>query len=489
MQNPDYRNIVVVFVLSIAPPVPTALPRPPRLRGTVSGWRELLTTLALAAPIMAGHVGQMLMGLVDTVMIGRVGVADLAAAAFANNLFHIVLVFGLGLLTSISVMAANAHGAGEAREVGRVLRRGLHLALLASVVMAGLFLLLFPFFGYFGQESVVVEKGRPYLGFLLASLPFAFAQMAFKNFSEAISSPWPAFWTSFLAIGANVWLNWLLIFGNWGFPALGLNGAGLATFLARFLALVMLFGWLAAVPRFRAYFPRRWKALSTFGELWLMIRLGFPIALQILCEVLIFSVTAIVIGILGVEALAAHQIAITCSATTFMMPLGLAMALTIRVSQVLGEGSPERLAAVCRSALYFTVFQAVLFALGYILFREKIAAIFITDPAVVLLAAQLLFLSGCFQVVDGLQAVAMGALRGLKDVRVPTLLTFLAYWVISFPLGLYLGFRTSLGVHGFWVSFCVGLSLVAISLVWRVSRQVKKIKTAGGHREGSDPTG
>ena len=479
MQCGRNRSIVFIFCMAIAPPSTLPLPDSPGTRG--KDGRELLTTLTLAAPIMAGHVGQMLMGLVDTLMIGRVGVADLAASALANNLFHIILVFGLGLLTSISVLAANAHGAGEAQEVGRTLRRGLHLGVLTGTVLGLLFLLAFPLLNHLGQEPEVVEKARPYLLFLLASLPFAFAQMAFKNFSEALASPWPAFWTSLIAIGANVFLNWVFIFGNLGAPAMGLTGAGLATFIARVLSLVLLFAWLAAVPRFRSYFPRRWAALSRWSELWLLIRLGFPIALQILCEVLIFSVTAIVIGVLGMEALAAHQIAITCAATTFMMPLGLAMALTIRVSHVIGENHPARLIPICRSALLFTVGQALVFALGYILFRYHLAALFISDPAVARLAAQLLFLAGCFQVVDGLQAVAMGALRGLKDVRVPTVMTVFAYWVVAFPLGLYLGFATPLGVHGFWIAFCLGLLLIAVGLVARVIRQVRRAQHTGHH--------
>lgn len=438
-----------------------------------SGFRELKNTLLLAAPIMAGHVGQMLMGLVDTLMIGRVGVAELAASALANNLFHIFLVFGLGLMTSVSIVVANAFGSQDQSSAGRGLRHGLQLALLAGVVIAAAGSILFPLLSLMGQEPEVVEKGKPYLVFLLLSLPFIFTQMAAKNFSESVSSPWPAFWTSLIAICANVFLNWVFIFGNLGAPEMGLTGAGLATLLARILALLLLLIWLRYDPFFRPWLPQKWILPFDFGAVSQLFRLGFPMALQILFEVLIFSVTAIVIGILGVVPLAAHQIAITCAATTFMFPLGLGMALTIRVSQTAGAKEWQRLQNICRSTFLFTVFQAVVFAFGYIIFRDDIARFFTTSAEVADLAAALLFLAACFQIVDGLQTTAMGALRGLRDIKLPTLLTFGAYWIISFPLGVYLGFLTPLGAKGFWIAFCVGLGLVAISLMLRLRHLIK----------------
>ncbi|MCH8540544.1 MAG: MATE family efflux transporter [Opitutales bacterium] len=441
---------------------------PPSPEAEPGALGELKKTLLLAAPIMAGHVGQMLMGLVDTLMIGQVGVAELAASALANNLFHIFMVFGLGLLTSVSVVVANAYGSQEKKAAGEALRHGLQLAFLSGLLVAAAGSFLFPLLSLMGQEPEVVEKGKPYLVFLLLSLPFIFVQMAGKNFSESVSSPWPAFWTSLIAIGANVFLNWVFIFGNLGAPAMGLTGAGLATLLARIMGLLLLFLWLRYDPFFRPWLPDKWLLPFDFPALWHLFRLGFPMALQILFEVLIFSVTAIVIGVLGVVPLAAHQIAITCAATTFMFPLGLGMALTIRVSQTAGARQWQRLQTICRTTFLFTIAQALVFALGYILFRDTIAGFFTTSPEVATLAAQLLFLAACFQIVDGLQTTAMGALRGLRDMKIPTLLTFGAYWVISFPLGVYLGFFTPLGARGFWIAFCVGLGLVAISLLLRL---------------------
>jgi MATE family multidrug resistance protein len=438
--------------------------------------RELRPTLALAIPITAGHVGQMLLGIADTVMVGRVGMVPLAGIALANILFHVVFVFGIGMLTAVSVGVAIAHGAEDRHEEGEVMRRGLLLAGLTGIPLAGLLVITPPWLVSLGQDAAVVATATPYLFWVAASMPVALATLALKNFTEALSSPWPAFWTGIVAVTLNVFLNWVFIFGNLGAPALGLTGAGVATFIARLFWLGALFLWMCRDPRFRASLPLgRWFNRINPKELFTMIRLGLPIAIQLFLEVGAFCAGAFLMGWLGTAALAAHQIAITCAATTFMFPMSLAMAVTIRVGHVMGSREPERVAPISAGALGLTLLLAGAFAVMFILGRTTIAGWFTHEPEALMLAAQLLVIAGAFQLADGVQAVAMGALRGLKDVRIPTILVFVAFWLISLPLGSLLAFGTDAGPKGIWYGFSSGLLAVAITLTLRLRRQCKRL--------------
>jgi len=436
---------------------------------------ELRQTLVLAFPIIAGHVGHMVMGLTDTLMIGRVGVTALAAAALSNSIFHVVFVIGIGILTSVSVLASHAHGARDFRETGEVLRRGNLLAIASGLVLFATVLALFPALSHLGQSEDVVTATRPYLFWLAFSIPLALGQMAWKNFSEAQSSPWPAFWTGMAAVALNVFLNWVLIFGNLGFPALGLTGAGIATWIARGFALVALAWWVLRDGRFRASLPERWLARMPLRPFVPMLAIGMPVALQIVMEVGAFNLGAFLMGWVGVEALAAHQIAITCAATTFMIPLGMSLAVTIRIGQVIGAGQVARVRRIGFGAIGLAAAIALTFAAGFLVFNDPLAALFTPDPAVRALAASLLVIAGCFQIVDGIQAVALGSLRGLKDVRVPTAFVGVAYWLVAIPLGAALAFAGDLGARGIWIGLSAGLGVAAITLSVRFHLQARHV--------------
>lgn len=435
---------------------------------------EARRTLALAFPIMAGFLGQMLMGLTDTLMIGRVGVTPLAASAFANTLVHVLLIAGIGLMAAVAVLVSHAHGSGRHAEAGEALRHGIFTA--AAFGTAGTLLLfgLFPFLRFFGQPAEVVAEARPYIDVLALSAPLSLITICLKNYTEAKASPWPAFCILGGAILLNIFLNWILIFGNLGSPALGLTGAGLATFAARAVALAGMVWLVFADRRFRESLPARWFAAIEWGWIRRLLRIGLPVSLQLIMEVGAFSAATLAAGWIGVGALAAHQIALTCAGTTFMFPLGISQAVTIRVGHAMGRGHADRVARIGFGAISMGVCIMGAFALGFLFFGEPIAGAFTADPDVRRLAATLLIVAGIFQLFDGTQVVSIGALRGLHDVRVPTAVVFTAYWIIALPLGWLIAFPLGAGATGIWVGLALGLASAAVGLSARFNRLARK---------------
>jgi MATE family multidrug resistance protein len=428
---------------------------------------ELRKTLLLAAPITAGHVSQMLLGVADTVMIGRVGVVQLAASALAHTLVHFVFITGIGLLSSVSVLVSHAYGAGKKEEAGEMLRRGLAIGIASGLMMfAGLWGGM-PLMDYLGQPVDVVIACKPYLWLLASTLPLMMAIICLRNYSEAQDAPWPAFWVGLGTVLLNIFLNWVLIYGNLGAPALGLIGAGIATVLARVVNVVALFWWLRLDRRFADSWPVRWFTAIPWSGIMSMLRLGFPVGLQLLMEIGAFSGTTLLMGWLGVVEMASHQIALTCGATTFMVPLGISLAVAIRVGHVIGAGQPERARPVAFSSLGFGFLCSLAFAAVFLLFSRQLAGFFTRDPATLSMAATLIIVAGFFQVFDAGQAIAAGALRGCKDVRIPTWIIFAAYWVVAIPLGATLAFGFDAGATGLWIGLAAGLAVAAFGLVGR----------------------
>jgi MATE family multidrug resistance protein len=428
---------------------------------------ELKRTLLLATPIAAGHLGQMMLGFVDTLMIGRIGVVPLAASAFANVLIHFVFIIGVGLLSSVAVLVSHAHGAGKRSEAGEVLRRGLVIAFASGCLMYLLLWAGLPLLPYMGQPAAVVEACQGYLLVVGMSMPYMMGIICLRNFSEAQDAPWPAFWAGMTGVILNIFLNWILIYGNLGFPALGLEGAAIATLLSRIASFGLLVLWLRSDHRFVGCWPTRWLAPVHLKSLLVMVKLGFPVAIQLATEIGAFGATALLMGLLGIVELAAHQIAITCAATTFMIPLGISLAVAIRVGQALGAGQPERARVIVFGAFGFAFFAALLFALGFVFFSQPLAALFTPDPLTITIAAGLIVIAGFFQVFDGAQVIFVGALRGCKDVNKPTWIVFTSFWIVGIPLGAVLAFPLSIGASGLWYGLSAALAAASLGLILR----------------------
>jgi MATE family multidrug resistance protein len=433
---------------------------------------ELRPTLALAFPIIVGQVSQMLMGITDTVMIGRVGKVPLAAAAFAHGLFMLVFIIGVGVLMSVSVLVARAHGAGRSRECAEYLRHGMGLALLLGLAGATAMAALGPYLHRFGQPPEVVAAVRPYFELIGWSLLPALVFQVQRQFSEAVGHPWAPMGILLGGVLLNAILAWMLIYGHWGVPALGLEGAGWATLLARTLSAAVLWWWLARRPEVRAEWPRAganpaWLARLERVRLKEMLGIGLPAAGQLLFEVGAFAAAALMMGWIGTVPLAAHQIALSCAGFTFMFPLGISIAVAVRISRAVGEGRREALRPIGFGALGAGALMMLGFALLFALMGRWLAAGFTPEADVVSLAARLLVVAAIFQIFDGGQVIGAAALRGLADVRVPMGITFVAYWVIALPQAYLLGVRGGYGAVGIWWALAAGLASAALLLGWR----------------------
>jgi MATE family multidrug resistance protein len=437
-----------------------------------SSLRELPSTLRLAAPITAGHVGQMLMGVADTIMVGHVSTESLAACAFAGNVINVLSVAGFGVMTSVSIRVSHAHGAGSVPAMSRALRAGIGLALIGGLFTGVFFHLVYPLFYHLGQDPKVVGTAQNYLLIVGWSLLPAWLTTAGRNYLEARSHPWPAFWIMMGGVLLNVVLNGILIFGLGPVPAMGLTGAGWATLLSR-TATALALGWLIWRSRHRPV-SLRLSLRDWRSEHITLFRLGLPAGLQLLCEIGAFTIAALLIGKLGAVPLAAHQIAITCAATTFMFPLGVSVAATVRVAQAVGGKRTHLLPPIAVGSWAVGLVVMGLFAMLFLTSGEFIARLFVREHDVVVLAAHLLVIAGIFQLVDGIQVIGSGLLRGLRETLSPMVITVAAYWFVALPLGGWLMFSLHEGASGMWIGLAAGLAVAAALLVVRFVGQMRR---------------
>ncbi len=488
---------------SLAPPetLPGAAPgtvgtppegdRPPgTARGRSALWREGCLTAKLALPLVAGQLSQMLIGISDTVMLGAVGVVPLAASAFAQNLLYVPLLFGFGLLTAVSIRTSQARGAKDPAAARAALRHGNYLALAIgglTVLLAWLGLpylewLCLLYLEWFGQDAKVAAATPEFFIICAISLVFAIGSHAIKSHADALDRPWPAFWIMFSGVVLNIGLNWVFIFGKFGVPAGGLVGAGWATLIARLLTYLGLILWcVRASPELRQWMPFHWFRWPDWVALRDLLKVGLPGGVHLLAEVGAFVCAALLIGTLGAAELAAHQVAITCVGTIFMVPLGISMALTVRVGEAYGARQPERLRPIVVSGWLMVLAIAAAVTVVLLLANQSIAAAFIktTDTSDLAnatreLAAGLLLLSAAFLTCDALQVASTGGLRGLNDVRYAAATSLVAYWSIALPLGIALAFWAQGGVFGMWWGLTLGLVIAAAALSRRLWKTIHR---------------
>ena len=434
-------------------------------------------TLALATPIIAGFVGQMLMGLADTIMVGKVGVIPLAACAFANTVLAVPLVFGFALLSSVSVRASLAFGAGRGRMSGEALRSGLLIAILLGILVAGGLHLSAPFLSLLGQGDEITTASKNFLLICAWSVVPVFITTVAKNFCEALSRPWIPFWVVMAGVLLNVGLNWVFIYGNLGAPAMGIDGAGVATALARIAVAAAIVAYVLTAPSLKHGLPTAWFAPGSGAEVRRLLTIGLPSGGMQLAEISGFACGSLMMGWLGAGALAAHQIAITCAATTFMIPLGLSQAVAVRIGQARGASEEGRYLPIIFGTWGITVSIMALFAVLFIGAGPVIATWFVENLVVTSLAAQLLLIAGLFQVFDGIQITSAGALRGFEDTRTPMLISVLSYWVVALPVSYLCAFKLGFGPQGIWFGFVAGLAVASAALVTRLMFFVTRINS------------
>ncbi|MDH5609034.1 MAG: MATE family efflux transporter [Cyclobacteriaceae bacterium] len=430
--------------------------------------QHLKKNITLAFPVMVGQLGHIMVVVADTAMVGRVGVIPLAGATYAGTFYHLLMLFGIGVSYAITPLVAATNPTDRNRLIG-FLENAFVLNLMLGILLFLLGLAIWPFLGYFGQEADVVAAAKPYLLIVSASLVPLMVFQTFRQYTEGLSDTFNPMVISIVTNLLNVGLNYLLIFGHFGFPALGLNGAGYATLIARVVMAVLMMAviypkWKGMVLRFDT------------GQLTKMLRLGLPSGLQYIFEVGAFAMAAIMVGWIGAEALAAHQIALNLAAISYMAATGIAAASTIRIGNQIGLKDLVNLKMAGYSCMgLVTVFMGFC-GLVFIVFRHALVALYIDDPGVQALAASLLIIAAGFQVSDGLQTVGLGVLRGLTDVKVPTIVTFVSFWLIAIPGSYLLGFVFDLGIKGVWYALSAGLSIAAVMHILRFRAKTKDLR-------------
>lgn len=440
--------------------------------------QELKKTLKLALPIVLSQLGQLAFGIMDTAMVGRIGAVPLSASAFVNNVTNIPMVFALGVSSAVAVLIAQSFGEKNYKNCGRILNNALlFIGGITLLIIFGL-LLLTDYLSIFQQpEEVLSESILYYKTIVWSILPFILF-FVLKHFSEGISHPVVPL--CFLAIGliANFILNSLLIYGLYGFPQLGLYGAGIATLASRILVVIGLYIYLirsTVFEKFKLSFSK--DKIDAFA-IQDLARIGLPSGFSYLFEVAAFAGSGIMMGWLGTKTLAAHQIALQIASTTFMMALGFSFAVGVRIGQLKGEQDYIGLRRVGIGSFSFIAITLGFLGALILIFRHFLPTLFISDAEVELMAAQILIIVCLFQISDSTQAVAMSALRGLQDVKVPTVIAFFAYWIVALPLGYYWAFKMDYKHLGIWAALGVSLLVSSTLLVSRFLYKTKKLVKA-----------
>jgi len=447
----------------------------------VSLLHESKLSLKLAVPLMIGQMSQMLMGVVDTLMVGRLGVTELAALTFANSLFYVPFVFGIGVLTAVSVLSSTARGAQDPKAARASCRNGLYLGAGLGVALFILCGLISVRLDWFGQpEEVTAATGTFYRILMFSTIP-ALASIALKNHADAMNRPWIPFWIFLGGILLNVLLNWMLIFGKLGCPTLGFEGAAWATLIARIAILLSVLAWLMGSKDLKDWVPRHWFVRMKMKSMRKLLRVGVPASLQMLSEVSAFSAAGIIMGLISKEAMAAHQITISMTGTAFMIPLGFSMALTVRIGEAYGAQDAQRLRTIAHSGWAVLVGTAAFTASCFLFFGDAMAAWFTDEPPLIELTASLLAICAAFQFFDAQQVGSASMLRGMHDTRVPAIVAFISYWIIGIPAGLVLAFVFDMGARGVWWGLAIGLGMAAITLGWRMRVMMRQSIGHGVH--------
>ena len=430
----------------------------------------------MAWPVILGLLGHTIVGLVDNVMVGKLGTAPLAAVSLGNSFLFMAMSIILGFSTGITPLVAAADSTNNFKEGKSVLKNGILLVTSLGVLLTIIIFCVQPLLYEMKQTEEVVELAIPYLNIVALSLIPLAAFQALKQFTDGLSQTKYSMWATVIANILNVLLNYVLIYGIWIFPELGIVGAAWGTLISRIVMAIVMFLFIAKKEKFLVYFDDLWNEKIVKSTIKTLNKIGFPSALQMFFEFGIFTAAIWLSGTLGKNPQAANQIALNLSSMTFMFAMGLAVVATIRVGNQFGLKDFSELRRIARSLFLLILILDVIFALFFLVFNEFLPTIYldvndienkIDNTEVISISAKLLIIAAFFQLFDGIQAVVLGALKGMQDVRIPTFITFVAYWVIAFPISYYFGLLAGYGSQGLWVGLLVGLAASAGLLLWR----------------------
>ncbi len=434
-----------------------------------SEFRELLR---LALPVVVVQVGLMLMGVVDSIMVGRVSAAALAGVALGNVYFFAFAIFGTGIVMALDPVVSQAVGAGDEQAIARAVQRGLLISLVLTVPVSIPFFFAGPALTLLGQPADAVVIAHAYtLRIIPGVFPF-FAFLVFRQTLQAMGRLAPIVWLTLLANLLNALLDWSLVYGHLGMPPLGANGAAWATTTSRWVIVLGLL--VAAWPELHGHLRELHPEVFRTAPLRRMVAIGAPIGIHMALEFGVFGGVGLLMGRLGTDAVAAHQVALNLASLTFMVPLGISAAATVLVGRAVGQGRPEQVRAAARASLLLGVGFMSCTALTFVSLPTLFAQLYSRDAAVVTLAATLIPIAGVFQVFDGLQAVSAGVLRGVADTRYPMIIGLVGFWLVGLPISLWLAFPMRMGPQGLWWGLVAGLGVVATLLVLRVRHRLNR---------------
>ncbi|RYJ40618.1 MATE efflux family protein [Flavobacterium anhuiense] len=446
--------------------------------------KEFSYNLRLAYPVILGMVGHTLIGIVDNIMVGKIGSTELAAVSLGNSMIFIAMSLGIGFSTAITPIVAEGDAEKNDTKIRSAFHHGLFLCTILGLVLFTVIMFAKPIMELLKQPADVIVLAKPYLGWVAFSLIPLVMYQGYKQFADGMSLTKYSMYAMVMANVLHVGINYVLIYGIWIFPKMGIIGAALGTVISRIFLVMFMHIMLSRRDDLKRFF----KGFS-FNEIKKttikkIISIGFPSAMQMLFEVVLFTASIWLCGNIGKTSQAANQIALSLASMTFMFAMGLSVTSMVRVSNQRGLMDYKKLIVVARSIFLLAIILETVFAIFFIVFHDYLPYIFLNmentgqildNEEVIAIASKLLLIAAIFQISDGIQVVVLGALRGLQDVKVPMYITFVAYWVIGFPISYYLGEHTELKAQGVWVGLLAGLTAAAICLYARFHYLTKRL--------------
>jgi multidrug resistance protein, MATE family len=452
--------------------------------------KEFRYNMQLAYPVIIGMLGHTLIGIVDNIMVGKLGSTELAAVSLGNSLIFVAMSIGIGFSTAITPIVAEADAEQNPLKIRSAFHHGLFLCIVLGFALFGLVVLAKPIMELLQQPKDVIALAKPYLDWVAFSLVPLIIYQGYKQFADGLSLTKVSMYAIIMANILHVIINYCLIYGVWIFPKMGIIGAGLGTVISRIAMVVFMHIILSRKEQLKQYFHEFSFDEIKKATLKKIIDLGFPSAMQMLFEVVLFTAAIWLCGNIGKTSQAANQIALSLASMTFMVAMGLSVVSMIRISQQKGLNEYKQLIIIARSIFLLAIIIEIIFALLFVALHQVLPYLFLNmenqaqfldNQEVITIAAKLLLVAAVFQISDGIQVVVLGALRGLQDVKIPMYITFVAYWVVGFPISFYLGEYTSLKAVGVWIGLLAGLTAAAFFLFIRFHYLTKKLVYENAH--------
>lgn len=438
---------------------------------------EIKKTFLLALPIVIAQLGVVLMGVTDNIMVGRyIGKIGLGSAGIANSMSFLIASIGMGGLSVVAPLISKAKAERNVPEINRLFRAGIKVSLWFSVILGIVGFVCIYYFKIFQQSPEINEQAPAFMAIIIVSNAFMFVFAAAKQLSDGLSRTYVAMMITVFGLILNLVFNIVLINGYLGFPKMGLLGSAASTLITRILMMLALLAYLFNTKTFKKYLHTKYKSLQTNDLVIMIFKIGVPSGLQFFFEIAAFSLAVIMMGWLGENQLAAHQIAINVASTTYMMASGLGIAGGIRVGEGRGLKDIRKIRFSGNVALLLVVIFMTAMMLIILVFNRFLVELYISDNEVIDIAIRLMLVAAVFQLSDGVQVVSLGILRGISDVNIPTWITMFAYWGLSLPLGYLLAFNFKMDAIGIWFGLLAGLTASAVLLTIRFYYLIKKLK-------------